>query len=298
MRVASGERGRGSMRRSRVMDSVSSVFGIVSTTRNFWDALALCVFRGERTMSITFRNGSTFTLNYQQYRAARLVLASGCVLERTDSLFLIKKGGLKVMGPLELMGYVGEPFEEMYGCEYRNKTVLDVGGFIGETAVQFLMWGAKRVVVYEPVQSHHQFIKMNVALNDFESKVEVHEEGIGDHDGFETIHYDSLNTSFGLRNEGANEMTIRVRDVRSVIQESHADIAKFDCEGAEASLIQVPNSILQLIDSYIIEVHSDEVRIGLLAKFNDAGFACVREFRMRHVSIILFKQKETIGIVN
>ena len=288
------------MGHSPVIDSVASLFEIVSTTRNFWNALALIfmarTFQDQKMMSITFRDGSTFRLNYQQYRAARHALASGCVLRRTGSLFLIEKGILKLMGPLELMGYAGEPFEKMYECEYKNKTVLDVGGYIGETAVLFLKWGAKRVILYEPVQPHHQFIKMNIALNGFESQIELHEEGISDHDGYETIRYDSLNTSFGRRNEGANEMTIRVRDVSSVIQESHAQIAKFDCEGAEASLIQVPNSILRLVDSFLIEVHSGEVRRLLLTKFNDAGFACVRELGVPNASVILFRQRVGSGL--
>jgi hypothetical protein len=43
-----------------------------------------------------------------------------------------------------------EPFEKIYRVfDYRGR-VLDVGGYLGETAYLFKKWGAEEVVVYEP----------------------------------------------------------------------------------------------------------------------------------------------------
>ena len=142
-----------------------------------------------------------------------------------------------------------------------NKVVLDVGGLEGETAVLFSAMGAKKVIIYEPVVIHHEFIKRNVLLNDIEA--ELHEEGIGNADGIQTIHYGSPDGSFGTLSKGQNVMQIKIRNVTDVITESQADVAKFDCEGAELSILQVPREILRKIDFYIIEVNSQNIRNAL-----------------------------------
>ena len=47
--------------------------------------------------------------------------------------------------------------KKVYDCDYKDKIVLDVGAFCGETAVFFYLMGAKKVVIYEPVLDHHKY---------------------------------------------------------------------------------------------------------------------------------------------
>jgi hypothetical protein len=85
-----------------------------------------------------------------------------------------------------------------------------------------------------------------------------------------------------------------VRDVASVIQESHAEIAKFDCEGAEKSLLGVNNEILRLIGMYLIEVHDSETKESLVVKFQDAGFVCTGNLILDQaggISVVFFKRR-------
>jgi hypothetical protein len=91
-------------------------------------------------------------------------------------------------------------------------------------------------------------------------KAELHEEGSGEEDGPKLIRYDTVGVGFGFGDKGKHEMRIKVKNVRSVIEESGADVAKFDCEGAEKSLIDVPSEVLRKIDFYIIEVHTSEIK--------------------------------------
>lgn len=278
------------------------LFMTIETTRNFWDALALIfearVFRDQRSKAITFRNGITMNLSWLEYVTARSIVSNGYVVRKVGGLFLVEKGNMRLVGPPSLISGVSEQLDGIYDCECKNKVVLDVGGFIGDTAVLFSTGGARKVIIYEPVIFYHEFIKMNLMLNGFEA--ELHEEGVSDHEGYKTIRYETLDCGFGLENEGRREMTIRVKDVASVIQESHADIAKFDCEGAENSLISLTNQTLRLIDTYIIEVHRSETRESLFAKFQDAGFVCVRELRgdRNKASVTFFRRKRTIDSIN
>jgi hypothetical protein len=71
-------------------------------------------------------------------------------------------------------------------------------------------------------------------------------------------------------------MKIKVKNVADVITESHADVAKFDCEGAEDSLINVPSEILRKIDYYMFELHGSRTIKQVVAKFKKSGFSLVK----------------------
>jgi FkbM family methyltransferase len=299
-------------RSRRFVVTLKGLITTVRTTRNFWDAFFLKVYSSRR--NITFRNGIKMDLNWGEYCKVRALLenlqSKAFTIEKVDdtyrvrrghvklarALFCIKQNNLnyivcqlddglysveseriKMIVPLSaLIVYFGECASGTYDCDYNNKVVLDVGGFCGETAVFFSSLGAKRVIVYEPVVAHHAFIRRNMTLNVIEA--ELHEEGIGEEDGIRTIHYKSADTGFGILSKGENELKIRVRNVADVIEESGADIGKFDCEGAEKSLINVPKEILRRIDLYVIEAHTPEIRRAVMDKFSNAGFRLLRSY--------------------
>jgi FkbM family methyltransferase len=150
---------------------------------------------------------------------------------------------------------------------------------------------AQKVIVYEPIVAHHQYIKINVALN--QVNAEIHEEGLGEKDGYRTIRYDAADQSFGSENKGTKEMKIRTKSASRIIEESGAEIAKFDCEGAEISLINVPNGILRKIESYIIEVHTSEIKNKVVDKFKGSGFALIKDISVapsKEISVLLFQR--------
>ena len=62
-----------------------------------------------------------------------------------------------------------------YECDCRGKVVLDVGGFEGESAVYFWQKGAKKIIVYEPLVEHVEYIDRNVKLNRIDA--EIHPSG-------------------------------------------------------------------------------------------------------------------------
>lgn len=208
---------------------------------------------------ITFRNGSTFRLSWLEYCGVRDAISLGCRVEQVDdNLFRIKSGKLDLLGSSDMLS----EFLGLQGgrcdCDCRDKIVLDVGGFQGESAVFFSSMGAKKVIIYEPVVAHHEFIRQNTFSN--RVNAELHEEGVGNVDGTQTIHYETADSGFGVMSKGRRTMEIRIRNVAKVMEESQADIAKFDCEGAEESLVHVPSEVIGKIDFYIIEVHSAKIR--------------------------------------
>jgi len=252
----------------------------ICTTSNFWHALMLflkarIIRKPSEKTRIALRSGAVMDLTWPEYVIVRDLLSNGYRVRQVDRLLCVEKGRIKIVGPVQLVRIVNEDPSDVYKCDCENRVVLDVGAFIGDTAVFFSAWGAKKIIIYEPVVYFHEFIRMNIALNGFEA--ELHEEGIGNEDGYRIIHYDTADCIFGLEDKGEQEMRISIRSARDVIEESGADVAKFDCEGAEESLIHLPDEVLRRIRYYMIETHTREVKRALLRKFQSAGFRLVRD---------------------
>lgn len=185
-------------------------------------------------------------------------------------------GDLELFGPWEILHVIlCECQHGLYTYDYSGKTVLDIGGFCGETAAYFSSKKAKKVIVYEPCKDHYHYIKTNAELNNV--NIELHEAGIGDVDGEITVNYDEGSLSFTRDETGQNQTTISTENISKVITQSKADVAKIDCEGAEISLTKVAPEILRLIPCYFIETHTKEIEKAVAAKFLASSFKESRE---------------------
>ena len=127
--------------------------------------------------------------------------------------------------------------ENTYGFfNVKNRTVLDVGGFIGDTAVYFAHEGAGRVVAYEPVPLFFELAKENVSLNGYAGVVEMVNMAVG----------------------GKESVSQNMVSFKSVVERlGHIDLLKMDCEGAEWQIIRVAakDGSLEKVGMIIMEVH-------------------------------------------
>jgi FkbM family methyltransferase len=189
-----------------------------------------------------------------------------------DRLYLACSGNLSLTGPVEsLMAYFLECENGVYEYDYRDKTVLDVGAFCGESAVYFARQGAKKIVIYEPIKKHHKLIQKNIETNKINA--EVHQEGLAEKNGYQTMTYEDTGLGFGLLSKGSHTLVIAVKSAQDIIRDSGADVAKIDCEGAEINLLSVSPDVLGLIGFYIVETHTIAIQDSIRKKFLDCGFA-------------------------
>lgn len=197
-----------------------------------------------------------------------------------DDSFRMKGDKFTLEGSSLMLFIWRELISDAYKANYKNKVILDIGGYQGETAVYYWISGAKKVIVYEPFVKNYELIQKNMKLNGVNA--EVHNSGIGEKDG------DMMLPVFG--ENGSKEEHIAIKNITNVIVESGADMAKIDCEGAEASLTTVPDDILRKIPSYMLEIHLQEIERNLIAKFTGAGFKVAKHRQMSpEISIALFE---------
>lgn len=213
-------------------------------------------------------------------------------IQQEKDEFHLKNEKQELVGSLSMLVCIRELRTGEYECDCKDKVVLDVGGFEGESAVYFWGRGAKKIIIYEPVGTHIEAIKKNIALNHIDA--EIHPFGIGNQNGTQIIQYNETDPGFGILSKGAKSVEIKIYDVSKVIEESGAEIGKFDCEGAEESLVDVLAEILQKIPYYIIETHSLAISRAVCGKFLSAGFTLEKEIpKPGEFSVLIFKKGST-----
>ena len=190
-----------------------------------------------------------------------------------EDLYLWELGGEQWLANLDhihgLHEYLVEGFDGQYRCDCKGKVVLDIGGYIGDTARFFFKNGASKVVVYEPIAKNVACLNFNLA----QMNAEVIPKGVGSENGKAVIksNYPPGHIGFG-NHEGRYSAAFEVESFSSILSLVKADVIKVDCEGFEKHLLDVDASLLRNIPFWMIEVHSHTLALQLEHLFLRAGF--------------------------
>lgn len=168
--------------------------------------------------------------------------------------------------------------DDLYGYfDVKGKTVLDIGAFIGDTAIYFATKGARKVIAYEPVPFIYKMAKKNIKLNKFENIVQIVNEAVGVKEGFAEIYYSEKHpggSSLYKSEESCKKIRVKVTSFKNIVDNlGHVDILKMDCEGAELEILPTAymDDSLNKIDQMILEVHGGKIR-QIVALLEKAGF--------------------------
>jgi FkbM family methyltransferase len=164
-----------------------------------------------------------------------------------------------------------------------NKTILDIGGFIGDSALFFLQNGARKVLIYDPISENILCARHN--LKKYPGKYVLNKSFVCDRNGVMEISSSVPSSSMGFGKCASGPYRIRTRciSIEKVLQkEKGIDIAKFDCEGCEYDLIDVPDSLIKGIPYWSLGFHDikkNKARFdSIVLKFKQCGFAQARSY--------------------
>lgn len=175
----------------------------------------------------------------------------------------------------DLLYVMLEPLEKMYGfVNIEGAVVIDIGAYIGETALLFLSKGASRVYALEPVMRHYRYLLRNIFRNNVSDRIVPLNYGVWLRDTFMSVRYELGRT--GLHASQDEHEVIRVNHLGALLREIYhkegvIDLVKMDCEGCEYSLLCIPNKDVRLVKEYIIEIHGSETPI--IGKMSECGYA-------------------------
>lgn len=205
-------------------------------------AWILPLLPGAMEISVSMRSGRSFPMKASLWP----LLPTACRLEAIGAQFAfladakqVKIDGLTLYSPLwsrdEASYYREVLLEDAYGVKGRDlhgKTVVDVGAYVGDSAIAFARQGAT-VHAFEPSVAFCEFIRRNLEANGLNEAVTLHAVGLSDRAGEAGVRNDRLRFVEGVSYALAN------------LPQS-IDLLKLDCEGAEYHLLADPRFLAHL----------------------------------------------------
>jgi FkbM family methyltransferase len=183
-------------------------------------------------------------------------------------------------------------FKHVYGAIYeifededykflnvKDRNVLDIGAFVGDSAIYFILKGAKKVYAIEPHPDAYNEMLENIKLNDMEDKIIPINMGISYEKDYIIINNKNLvQVAYSFFNSNNKGIRIPAGKLSDIIDKYNIDaqILKMDCEGCEYDIILKDYDTIKEFDEIGFEYHAYNTKIPvnkLLEKLNK-DFEC------------------------
>jgi FkbM family methyltransferase len=194
-------------------------------------------------------------------------------------------------------------FDKIYDGDYHGNFVIDVGGYIGETALFFAQRGARRVFCVEPSPDNLRLLEQNISQSSFKDKIVVIRAAILDKDGIVEFYMDNQShPSYHVANSHEfmktytrepSKYNVQAMSFQSLLEYTgleEVDVVKLDCEGSEYDiLLGTPDSVLKRVRKYIIEYHNGPD--VLVKRLDDLGYKVREKFRGGAIGLLYAERK-------
>jgi len=160
----------------------------------------------------------------------------------------------------------------------KDKNVLDIGAFVGDSPIYFILKGAKKVYAIEPHPDAYNEMLENIKLNNMEDKTIPISMGINYGSNYISIPTTVVNTQSTLLKSEGNDIKVPAGKLSDIIDKYNIDaqILKMDCEGCEYDIILKDYDTIKEFDEIEFEYHAYNTKIPvnkLLEKLNK-DFEC------------------------
>jgi len=158
---------------------------------------------------------------------------------------------------------------QVYGSDFNQKVVVDVGAYNGDSAVFFARRGARLVIGLEPDPRSLELARENIKLNNLEDKVKLLNVALSTRTGesklgvnAETPNISQIAEAYSIPDETLEIETVTVEEIMKRFNLQKIDFLKMNCEGCEYGIIRtLPASALESISEIILEFHSGPLDI-------------------------------------
>jgi FkbM family methyltransferase len=237
-------------------------------------------------------NNKTFQLPLREIE----ILGPGSIIKSLKSGWLYyknywEKNNVKFK---HFYGSIYEVFEEedYKFFNVKDKNVLDIGAFVGDSPIYFILKGAKKVYAIEPHPDAYNEMIENIKLNNMEDKIVPINMGINYEKDYITINTkDVVHVAFSLFNSNNKGIKILAGKLSDIIEKYNIDaqVLKMDCEGCEYDIILKDYDTIKEFDEIGFEYHAYNTKIPvskLLDKLNK-DFECkFIEEKLKYIGLV------------
>jgi FkbM family methyltransferase len=184
---------------------------------------------------------------------------------------------------------------EYVSLDVKDKVVIDVGAFVGDSAIYFALKGAKRVIAVEPHPGAFAEMLENIKLNKMENIIIPVNAGLASKSGKVCLEksFDNSDTLVMYHGLGDCINAIPAVTLGELISRFGVDpdnaVLKMDCEGCEYDVIFNDYEHIRMFKELVFEYHTYVFNKPLddLLNMLSRDFRCVK-----------IKDKKKAGIVH
>ena len=157
-------------------------------------------------------------------------------------------------------------------CDYRGKTVIDVGAQTGDSVLYFSHEGAKIIYAFEPLKSNFKILQKNVVQNKINCI--YYNTGMGNETSSIEAAVDGNMITASEITAGSDHENMKIDRLDNF--KIDADIIKIDVEGFEMEVLEGGISTVKSANTVIIETHSKGLQMQVAKFLSNAGFKLTR----------------------
>ena len=173
----------------------------------------------------------------------------------------------------EAIGMVSDEFidGESNRISVRGKDVVDIGAYVADTAICYIVNGARHVYAFEPYPYFYKVGVINIRRNRMSKRITMLNSGVGTGTGAASL--DGAARNFSRLGKGTGKKRIPIVDLGGITMKYKLKdaILKVDCEGCEYGIIlESKDSTLRRFSRIQIEYHYGYMTLA--KRLKEAGF--------------------------
>jgi FkbM family methyltransferase len=158
---------------------------------------------------------------------------------------------------------------QVYGSDFNQKVVVDVGAYNGDSAIYFARRGARLVIGLEPDPRSLELARENIKLNNLEDRVKLLNVALSTKTGesklgvnTETPNITQIAEPTSAADDTLEVQTVTVEEIMKRFNLQNIDFLKMNCEGCEYGIIRsLPPDAFESISEIILEFHNGPLDI-------------------------------------
>lgn len=254
----------------RILKNAWLVWGLITTPPKYiknWKSLylySILAKRGEFTARDGTKSGTLSARSLLRlivviefmFRETRIIKSKRCV-SFSDKWVIIPvlndSYKMKVHAERIIIASIPDLFTRLYDIEVKDRTVLDIGAYIGDSVLYWLHKGAKKVIAVEPVPEHYEVLLENVKelpVITINASIGAPIMRIENQVGWDT---------YGLHTpeRGAKQHSgIPVYGLAELVERWRPDVVKLNCEGCEYDVLSELTLLPILgVKAIIVQLH-------------------------------------------